>query len=125
VDTATRQGTKEPSPKWRGRLKALRLNTAPIIRMVWESASKIVIASLSARLVAALIPLAMLAVTKLIIDAIYGLLSHHQALPTDSWWLVVLEFALASLATILVPVLDFCDCGPSVINSPATSARES
>jgi ATP-binding cassette subfamily B protein len=50
-----------------------------------------------------------LAVTKLIIDAIYGLLSHHKALPTDFWWLVVLEFVLASLATILVRVLDFCD----------------
>lgn len=109
VDTATRQGTKEPSPKWRERLKALRLNTPPIIRMVWESASKVVIANLSARLVAALIPLSMLAVTKLIIDAIFGLLSHHKALPTHFWWLVVLEFALASLATILVRVLDFCD----------------
>ncbi len=109
VDTATRQGTKEPSPKWRVRLKALRLNTPPIIRMVWESASKVVVANLSARLVAALIPLAMLAVTRLIINAIYGLLSHHKALPTDFWWLVVLEFALASLATILVRVLDFCD----------------
>jgi ATP-binding cassette subfamily B protein len=109
VDTATRQGTKEPSPKWRERLKALRLNTPPIIRMVWESASKVVIANLSARLVAALIPLAMLAVTKLIIDAIFRLLSNHKALPTYFWWLVVLEFALASLATILVRVLDFCD----------------
>jgi len=109
VDTATRQGTKEPSPKWRERLKALRLNTPPIVRMVWESASKVVVANLSARLVAALIPLAMLAVTKLIIDAIFGLLSHHKALPTHFWWLVVLEFALASLATILVRVLDFCD----------------
>jgi ATP-binding cassette, subfamily B, bacterial len=109
VDTATRQGIKEPSPKWRERLKALRLNTAPIIRMVWESASKVVVANLSARLVAALIPLAMLAVTKLIIDAIFNLLSHHKALPTHFWWLVVLEFALASLATILVRVLDFCD----------------
>jgi ATP-binding cassette, subfamily B, bacterial len=109
VETATREGTKEPSPKWRERLKALRLNTAPIIRMVWESASKVVVANLSARLVAALIPLAMLAVTKLIIDAIFNLLSHHKALPTHFWWLVVLEFALASLATVLVRVLDFCD----------------
>ena len=109
VDAATHQGAKEPSPKWRERLKALRLNTPSIVQMVWESAAKVVVASLSARFVAALIPLAILAVTKLIIDAIYGLLSHHQALPTDFWWLVVLEFALASLATILVRVLDFCD----------------
>ncbi len=109
VDAATQRGAKEPSPKWRERLKALRLNTPSIVQMVWESAAKVVVASLSARFVAALIPLAILAVTKLIIDAIYGLLSHHQALPGDFWWLVVLEFALASLATILVRVLDFCD----------------
>ena len=109
VDTAIGQGTKEPSPKWRERLKALSSNTPPIVRMVWESAPKVVVASLSARLVAALIPLAMLAVTKLIIDAIYALLSHGKALPAEFWWLVVLAFALASLGTILVRVLDFCD----------------
>src|SRR5579863_2969870 len=102
VDTAIGEGAKEPSPKWRERLKALRNNTPSIVGMVWESAAKVVVAGLSARFVAALIPLALLAVTKLIIDAIYGLLSHHKALPTDFWWLVVLEFALASLATILV-----------------------
>src|SRR3984893_11887677 len=109
VDTAIGQGTQEPSPKWRARLKALLSNTPPIIRMVWESAPKVVVASLSARFVASLIPLAMLAVTKLIIDAIYAFMSHHKALPAYFWWLVVLEFALASLGTILVRVLDFCD----------------
>jgi ATP-binding cassette, subfamily B, bacterial len=109
VDTAIGQGTKEPSPKWHERLKALRSNTPPIIRMVWESAPKVVVASLLARLVASLIPLAMLGVTKLIIDAIYGLLSHRKALPAEFWWLVVLAFVLASLGTFLVRVLDFCD----------------
>ena len=109
VETAIGQGTQEPSPKWRERLKALCSNTPPIVRMVWKSAPRVVVASLSARLAASLIPLAMLAVTKLIIDAIYALLSHQHALPAIFWWLVVLEFALASLGTILVRVLDFCD----------------
>ena len=109
VETAIGQGTQEPSPKWRERLKALCSNTPPIIRMVWKSAPRVVVASLSARLAASLIPLAMLAVTKLIIDAIYALLSHQHALAANFWWLVVLEFALASLGTILVRVLDFCD----------------
>jgi ATP-binding cassette, subfamily B, bacterial len=109
VETAIGEGAKEPSPKWRERLKALRNNTPSIVRMVWESASKVVVASLAARFVAALIPLAILAVTRLIINAIYGLLSHHVALPRDFWWLVALEFALASLGTILVRILDFCD----------------
>ena len=109
VDTAIAQGTKEPNPKWRARLKALRSNTPAIVRIVWESAPKVVVTSLSARLAASLVPLAMLAVTKLIIDAIYAFMSHHKALPAYFWWLVVLEFALASLGTILVRVLDFCD----------------
>jgi ATP-binding cassette, subfamily B, bacterial len=109
VDTAIGEGSKKPNPKWRQRLKALRSNTPPILRMVWESAPKVVVGSLSARFAASLIPLGMLAVTKLIIDAIYGFLSHHKALPADFWWLVVLAFVLASLGTILVRVLDFCD----------------
>ncbi len=109
VDTAIGEGAKEPSPKWRERLKALRNNTPSIVRMVWESASKVVVASLAARFVAALIPLAILAVTRAIINAIYGLLSRHAALPRGFWWLVALEFALASLGTILVRILDFCD----------------
>src|SRR6202021_546607 len=109
VETAIGQGTQEPSPKWRERLKALCSNTPPIVRMVWKSAPRVVVANLSARLTASLIPLAMLAVTKLIIDAIYALLSHQHALPAIFWWWVVLEFALASLGTILVRVLDFCD----------------
>src|SRR6202521_167784 len=109
VDTAIAQGTKEPNPKWRARLKALRSNTPSIVRIVWESAPKVVVTSLLARLAASLVPLAMLAVTKLIIDAIYAFMSHHKVLPAYFWWLVVLEFVLASLGTILVRVLDFCD----------------
>jgi hypothetical protein len=34
MDAATQRGAEEPSPKWRERSKALRLNTPPIIRMV-------------------------------------------------------------------------------------------
>ena len=100
---------QKPSiPKWGERLKALRA-TPPIFQMVWASAPGVVVASLSARVAASLIPLVMLTVTKMIIDAIYGLMSHQKALPAKFWWLVALEFALASVATILVRVLDFFD----------------
>jgi ATP-binding cassette subfamily B protein len=102
------QGSR-PSPKWWERLVALRNNTPLIFQMVWESARGVVVASLAARLVASLIPLLMLGVTKMIIDAIYGLMSHQKALPGTFWWLVALEFVLASVATILVRVVDFCD----------------
>lgn len=77
--------------------------------MVWKSAPYVVTWSLSFRVIAALLPVAMLAVTKFIIDSIYNLTSHHQALPASFWWLVVLQFALACLATILARLIDFCD----------------
>jgi len=97
-----------PVPKWKERIGALR-NTLPIFRMVWEASPRIVVANLTVRLLVALLPLAMLAVTKVIIDAIYQYTAHHAVLPTYFWWLVGTEFALACISTILVRVGDYCD----------------
>src|SRR5215510_10424554 len=94
-----------PVPRWKERLTALR-NTLPIFRMVWEASPQIVAANLSVRLIVALLPLAMLAVTKIIIDAIYQYTAHSAVLPAYFWWLVGAEFALACLSTILVRVGD-------------------
>lgn len=101
---------KEPEPgaRWRERISALR-NIPPLFRMVWNSAPIVVGSSLFFRVVAALIPLAMLAVTKVIIDSIYALTSQHKPLPESFWWLVGLEFALATLAMISARIIDFCD----------------
>ena len=109
MSTAT--DTRKPQSsrsKWRERIKALH-NIPPLFRMVWESAPGVVVSSLCFRLVAALVPLAMLAVTRKIIDSIYAFTSHHTQLPAIFWWLVALEFVLASLATILIRLTDFCD----------------
>ncbi len=97
-----------PRPKWQERLKALR-NIPPVFRMVWEAAPGIVVSSLIFRFCVSLVPVAMLWVTKLIIDAVYRDLAFHAALPGVFWWLVALEFALASLATIFARANDFCD----------------
>jgi len=51
----------------------------------------------------------MLAITRVIIDSIYALTSQHRALPGFFWWLVALEFGLASFGTILARLTDFCD----------------
>jgi ATP-binding cassette subfamily B protein len=77
--------------------------------MVWESSPAIVIANIGVRLVVSLLPLAMLAVTKVIIDSIYRHTAYHTSLPTYFWYLVGLEFALACVSTILVRVTDYCD----------------
>lgn len=93
---------------WSDRLSALK-NIPPLFRIVWEAAPKVVVSSLACRVVAALLPVAMLAVTKVIIDSIYLLSSQHKPLPTVFWWLVALQFGLASLGTILARLIDFCD----------------
>ena len=100
--------TANPVPRWRDRLAALR-NTLPIFRMVWEASPAIVIANIGVRLVVSLLPLAMLAVTKVIIDSIYRYKAYHTSLPTYFWYLVGLEFALACISTILGRVIDYCD----------------
>lgn len=99
----------EPGPpRWRERVKALR-NVPPVFQLVWESAPTAVAASLLLRLLTSLVPLGLLKVTQLIIDSIYALSAHHTALPSYFWWLVGAEFLLASLATVLGRITDFCD----------------
>src|ERR1700679_2329112 len=99
-DTATR--ISKLKPKWRERMKALRINSPLIGRMVWEASPGIVIASVGYRLLAALIPLGMLLVTERIINGIDAYTKHQAQLPANFWWLVVTEFLLAALATVLV-----------------------
>jgi ATP-binding cassette, subfamily B, bacterial len=99
---------QHPLPKWRERIRGL--NNAPaLFKMVWESAPTVVASSLFLRLIISLIPVAMLAVTRVIIDSIYSLTSRHTALPALFWWLVALEFLLACFGTILARLTDFCD----------------
>jgi ATP-binding cassette, subfamily B, bacterial len=96
------------APRWRERIQALK-NIPPVLRMVWEAAPSVIVASMTLRGVTALLPLAVLKVTQLIIDAVYNLTARHTALPHYFWWLVALEFGLASLAAILVRLINFCD----------------
>jgi ATP-binding cassette subfamily B protein len=96
------------APRWRERLQALK-NIPPVLSMVWEAAPKVIVASVTLRVVTALLPLAVLKVTQVIIDDVYNLTARHKALPHYFWWLVALEFGLASLAAILVRLINFCD----------------
>lgn len=94
--------------KWRERMRALS-NFRPLAKLVWEAAPHVVVLELATRAIAALLPLAMLWVTKYIIDDITDYTKRTAALPHYFWWLVVLEFALACFATILGRATDFCD----------------
>jgi len=108
MSTGPQDKTQGPSSRWSDRLRALR-NIPPLFRIVWKAAPKVVTGSLACRVVVALLPVAMLAVTKIIIDAIVQLASHQTPLPKAFWWLVLLQFGLASLGTILARIIDFCD----------------
>ncbi len=111
-----------PRPKWRERLRALG-NIPPVFKMVWEAAPAIVVSSLAIRIFVALIPVAMLAVTRVIIDSIEGFTAHHVALPHYFWWLVGLEFGLAGLSTVLAGLIDFFDTALAVRYAHHVSVR--
>ena len=108
MSTATQNIQPAPRPKWRERLQALN-NIPPLMRMVWQAAPATVLLSVFFRVVVSLIPLSMLAVTKVIIDAIQVVQSHQGPLRPYFWWFVGLEFALACVATGAGRVLDYCD----------------
>lgn len=77
--------------------------------MVWECGPKTVVWSIVLRIALALTPVAIIAVSKWLVQAIYVSLSHHGSLPPYFWWVVGLEFVLASLAAILSRGVGFCD----------------
>ena len=93
---------------WTTRLKALR-NIPSMLVMVWASGPLVVSTSLLLRLFAAVIPISMLSVSRLIVDAVVASTSRRHALPRDFWWVVSLEFALAAAASVLGRAIGFCD----------------
>src|SRR5438067_3988043 len=93
---------------WDERLSALR-NVPPVLKIVWDSGPAVVGFGLVFRLVAALLPLALLAITKLIIDGIVHTATTHQPISPRFWWLVAAEFALAILGSILGRTIDYLD----------------
>jgi ATP-binding cassette, subfamily B, bacterial len=101
-----KSGIQPQQANWTERIKALR-RVPPIFGLVWACAPTVVVLSTIARLVVSVIPVALLWVTKYIIDAIVLHSSTHAALPQHFWGLVALEFALASFAAILGRLIGF------------------
>src|SRR3984893_1502033 len=96
---------------WSGsqeRLSALR-NVPPVLKIVWQSGPGVVTFGLLARVVAALLPLALTWIPKLIIDILVGLMSTHGPIPTRLWWLVLAEFGLAVVSSIVTRMIDYAD----------------
>jgi ATP-binding cassette, subfamily B, bacterial len=108
ANEGNRSEAQAADARWSERLKALR-RIPPIFRMVWNCAPEVVLMSSLARVVVSVIPVALLKVTQIIIDSINSHLAYHVALPHYFWWLVGLEFALASGVAMMGRVLTFFD----------------
>ena len=93
---------------WRDRLSALR-NVPTVLRFVWESGRAVVVLGLAARVVASLLPPALFWVSKLIIDAIFRIVTTHQAISSRLWWLVAAEFAIAVSMGLVGRLIDYLD----------------
>lgn len=85
---------------WRERAVALR-NIPPLLRIVWESGSRVVAGGLLCRVLAAVVPLGLLAVTKRILDAVQAKFVSGHPLPPEFWYLVGAEFAIAAFGGVV------------------------
>ncbi|MFN7992105.1 MAG: ABC transporter ATP-binding protein [Bryobacteraceae bacterium] len=90
----------EGEATWRTRLASLR-NIRPLLGMVWETSPPLVATTTVLRLIRALLPLAMLWVSKLILDAVVGWIRRTNVDPRLIWKLVALELGLAILSDLL------------------------
>jgi ATP-binding cassette subfamily B protein len=93
---------------WHERLAALG-QIPPVLKIVWESGPAVVTFGIIVRVFSALLPIALLGVSKLIIDNIVNVVAHHQPVSNRFWWLVAAEFALAVTSSIVTRVLDYLD----------------
>ncbi len=91
---------------WNKRLAALR-NVPPVLRLVWDAAPAVVASGIALRLVSALIPVAMLTISKFIIDLIKA--GHATTIPGQMWWLLAGEFILAAANLVLGRTIDYTD----------------
>lgn len=92
---------------WRERAQALR-HVPALMGIVWESGRAVVAAGWAARIAAALIPIAMLSVSKRILDGVQVRTSGGQ-LPADFWWWVGLEGLLAVFGGVLGRTIGYFD----------------
>ncbi len=103
----THNGPKGFWSGWQDRIHALE-NIPALLKIVWESGRLVVASGLTCRVLAALIPISMLAVGKRILDSVQAKFAGHP-LPEWFWWMVALEFALAATGALLGRAIGFFD----------------
>ena len=120
-------------PNLRQRMSAMR-NLPPFLRQVWQTSPALTLVSLGLRLVRALLPVAMLYVGKLIIDAAVRLSQHEAGFPpfgealasgllNPLLGLLALEFALAIGSDLLGRMVSYADSLLSELFTNAISVQ--
>src|SRR6478609_2647370 len=115
----TDRAASPPRKSLRERVGALR-NLPPFLRQIWATSPGMTLASLSLRLVRALMPVATLYIGKLIIDEAVRLAGQGRGLEDMRAWydagllnhlllLLALEFALAVLSDVLGRIVSLVD----------------
>jgi len=107
MDKTTQPVRENFQDAWAKRIQALR-NVPAVLRIVWDASPAVVTWGLVLRVLTALMPLALLAIARIIIDSVVGYRSSGSLRPYFWWW-VACEFAMASLGTFLNRTIDFTD----------------
>src|SRR5580704_12785622 len=98
----------EGEATWRTRLASLR-NIRPLLGLVWETSPTLVSVTIVLRLVRAMLPLAMLWVSKLILDGVVAWIKGGSVDPRNIWKLVALDLGLAVLSDLLARANSLAD----------------
>ena len=92
---------------WKQRIRSLQ-NVPILLSIVWNSGRGVVVASMGGRVVGALIPITMLAVSKRILDAVQA---HSGGKPLSAifWYLVAAEAGLAVVSSLIGRATSYFD----------------
>lgn len=93
---------------WRERVRALK-NLPPVLVLLWNSGRLLVGGALGFRILSAVIPVSMLWVSRYIIDDVVAAVRNPGYLPPDIWWLVMAEFLLGAVGSMLGRAVDYCE----------------
>ncbi|WP_031495336.1 ABC transporter ATP-binding protein [Bryobacter aggregatus] len=94
---------------WRERAQALR-HLPPLLAEVWQTKPIYAFSSLLCRALSAFLPVAILYVSKLLVDEVVGLATNQPGVSTTHLWrLLALELALVLASDLLSRLMGLCD----------------
>jgi ATP-binding cassette, subfamily B, bacterial len=96
------------NPTWSDRLASLR-QVRPLLALIWETSPPLFVTGVLLRLLRAALPVSILWVSKLIIDAVVRVAIHHRGHAAGIWKLIALEISLAMANDLLTRATTLVD----------------